>query len=526
MRKMNTIALFFLPLISLFSSCEKDSIEHNSYIGPGEVEVRGELIDIRKWISGEKLFPQHNAYFVPSEAEELFEHPVKYAVSLMEYAGPTSVRAGSDCLVTIAVDLKEMPAEYIPTGKSFVAGDITYNLFELKLCAGKWAELSRPADSCCSLIVFAENLSVDCADIPGTVIAQIPELRRGAINNVSLAILPDGSYIAACTGASTKTRVSLFLSKNGGCEWNLLEDTNVAENRIRNYYNLFVHNGSLYMSGVGDGNSDILISRSDDSGRTWTVPEDGISGIIKKGTYHSSAVAVVVSGGRIWRAMEQVADGKKYPFVMSAPEDSDLLDASLWTFTNTIELGEGFNYNSHPINELIEGNMVATPDGKIYNLLRASCTATSAAGVALPVSDVVNLATPSSTWLITLPGGGKKFTVRYDPLSRKYWTITNPAASAGLKHKGIYSSGITFDLMRNRMVLLYSNDLINWVQFKEIVTDRDPFFHGFQYVDWQFDGDDIVAVCRMACPERRGLPERQHDANLMTFHRIRKFRNL
>ena len=69
MRKMNTIALFFLPLISLFSSCEKDSIEHNSYIGPGEVEVRGELIDIRKWISGEKLFPQHNAYFVPSEAE-------------------------------------------------------------------------------------------------------------------------------------------------------------------------------------------------------------------------------------------------------------------------------------------------------------------------------------------------------------------------------------------------------------------------------------------------------------------------
>lgn len=130
--------------------------------------------------------------------------------------------------------------------------------------------------------------------------------------------------------------------------------------------------------------------------------------------------------------------------------------------------------------------------------------------------------------MITLPGGGKKFTIRYDDRSKRYWAVTNPASSnmKGQKHNGIYANGITSDLVRNRLVLCYSTDLSTWVQYKEIVYDPDPFFHGFQYVDWVFDGDDIVAVCRMACPESRGLPVRQHDANLMSFFRIRDFRNL
>lgn len=523
---MNIIALFVFTAAVFSQSCGKDGLAQEPQMAPDEVVVRGELIDVRNWTAGEKLFPQHNGYLVPEDAEELFGQPMKYAVGLMEYSGPTAVRAGSDRKVTVASDSDEMPAGYVPAGKSFVAYDVTYYLYELSLQAGKWAELSKPDGSRCSMIVFAEKLSVAGTETPGKVIAQVPELRGGAINNVSMAILPDGSYMASCTGASAETRVSLFISRDRGSQWTCLEDTNVAENGIRNYYNLFVFNGSLYMMGVGDGNRGILLSRSDDNGRTWTVPADDKSGLIREGSFHSSAVAVVVSGGRLWRAMEQVTDGKKYPFVMSAPEDADLLDASSWTLTNTVQLGEGFNYQSHPISELIEGNMVATPDGKVYNVLRASSTGTSAAAVTLPVNDVVNLSAPSGTWLITLPGGGKKFTVRYDPVSRRYWAITNPAATAGIKHNGIYSSGITFDLMRNRMVLLYSTDLTNWVQYRNIVTDPDPFFHGFQYVDWQFDGDDIVAVCRMACPERRGLPERQHNANFMTFHRICKFRNL
>ena len=95
-----------------------------------------------------------------------------------------------------------------------------------------------------------------------------------------------------------------------------------------------------------------------------------------------------------------------------------------------------------------------------------------------------------------------------------------------MTHSGIYAAGITYDLMRNHAVLCYSNDLQTWIPYKTVVFDEDPFFHGYQYFDWVFDGNDIVAVSRTACPEYRGLPVRQHDANMMTFHRIPNFRVL
>jgi hypothetical protein len=43
-------------------------------------------------------------------------------------------------------------------------------------------------------------------------------------------------------------------------------------------------------------------------------------------------------------------------------------------------------------------------------------------------------------------------------------------------------------------------------------------------VDWQFDGADILAVSRTAFEDESGGAHRAHDANFMTFHRIRDFR--
>ena len=45
--------------------------------------------------------------------------------------------------------------------------------------------------------------------------------------------------------------------------------------------------------------------------------------------------------------------------------------------------------------------------------------------------------------------------------------------------------------------------------------------YGFQYVDWQFDGDDLIAVRRTAWAAHN-----YHYANFLTFHRIRNFRSL
>ena len=50
--------------------------------------------------------------------------------------------------------------------------------------------------------------------------------------------------------------------------------------------------------------------------------------------------------------------------------------------------------------------------------------------------------------------------------------------------------------------------------------------HAFQYADWQFDGDDLIAVSRTAYDDGLGGAANQHAANYLTFHRIKKFREL
>ncbi len=85
---------------------------------------------------------------------------------------------------------------------------------------------------------------------------------------------------------------------------------------------------------------------------------------------------------------------------------------------------------------------------------------------------------------------------------------------------------MSHSLERNRLVLVCSADLVNWIEVETVLYDPDPFFHGFQYADWEFDGDDIVGVVRVGAPESRGLPIRQHDSNMMSFIRIRNFREL
>ena len=475
---MRTIKrIFYLSSVFLaaLSCSEKNNVEELP-AEPGTIEVRGTLTDVRPLDEGSEFYPQNTRYAVTAEAVSCFDSPMDYAVGLKEYRGPEEVRSGSDGTIYIASDVADLASYgWTATGGQFAAGDVLYYLHSISCKANEWISVPYPDAAEVSPVVFGESLRVSDVQIPGMPIASVPVLRGSTVSNVCMAILPDGSYIASCTGVSSTQRISLFKSDDRGNSWYALDGTNVAENGVSNYYNLFVHNGSLYMMGAGADNLNVVISRSDDGGRTWTVPADGNSGILIVGRFHSAAVPVAVSGGRIYRAMEEVADDEsRRPFVMSAPADADLLVADNWTKTNSVTYS-GLSYVDDPVSELIEGNAVATPAGEVYNILRASSTSTSVAAMKLAVSeDAAALDSPDEDSFVKLPGGGKKFTIRYDAASGYYWTLTNPASDdvAGMQHEGIYASGITHDLVRNRLVLVRSSDLETWVQYKQILADR------------------------------------------------------
>jgi hypothetical protein len=73
-------------------------------------------------------------------------------------------------------------------------------------------------------------------------------------------------------------------------------------------------------------------------------------------------------------------------------------------------------------------------------------------------------------------------------------------------------------------VLMSSPDLKSWTIQRTILEHPDPLQHAFQYVDWQFEGKDLIVASRTAFDDETGGAHRAHDANYLTFHRVNNFR--
>jgi len=123
-----------------------------------------------------------------------------------------------------------------------------------------------------------------------------------------------------------------------------------------------------------------------------------------------------------------------------------------------------------------------------------------------------------TTGFMDFVGGAKKFSIRYDKKSKRYWTIANMITAE--------FSNLAAGSVRNTLVLNSSTDLKNWTLNKILLSHPDVKTHGFQYIDWQFDGKDIIFLSRTAFDDENGGANNYHDANFLTFHRIINFRKM
>jgi hypothetical protein len=203
-------------------------------------------------------------------------------------------------------------------------------------------------------------------------------------------------------------------------------------------------------------------------------------------------------------------------FMMSAPEGTNLLNADNWTFSNRV--ASSTNWLNKTFGGWLEGNAAVTPQGEIVNILRVECPRGGKAAIIHISDDGTDASFDPSDGFVDLPGGAKKFSIRFDPLSRRYWSLTNwiPEKERSARVAG----GV-----RNTLALICSPDLRQWKVRSTLLYNRDQAKHGFQYVDWLFDGPDVIAVSRTAFDDGIGGAHNYHDANYFTFHRIVDFRN-
>lgn len=357
---------------------------------------------------------------------------------------------------------------------------------------------------------------------PGVVIDHVPQTSGMYVGSPSIAILGNGRYIATHdlfgpqSGFQREGITRVFESKDRGRSW-----THLTDIHGQFWSTVFVHRNALYLIGVHHQYGDMVIRKSLDGGRGWTEPRDGATGVLRRGRFHCAPQPVLLHDGRIWRAMEDAEGGGGWgahfrAFVMSAPVDADLLNAASWISTEP--LGRDASWLDGKFQGWLEGNAVAGPGKRVLDVLRVAYYPGDKVAAITISDDGKTAAFDPRTGFLDLPGGATKFTIRFDPKSRLYWTLVNWPAPGDRTQEAAS--------IRNTLALARSADLRTWEVRSIVLHHPDVKHHAFQYVDWVFDRDDLAFVSRTAWDDDAGGAHSFHDANFMTFHRVRNFRKV
>jgi hypothetical protein len=364
-----------------------------------------------------------------------------------------------------------------------------------------------------------------CGPVPGTVVNYIHpdddtyESSGRCTCSPCLLRLPDGRLLAShdiywARGGQNLTKI--FASDDEGTTWRFVSDLYPCY-----WTKLFVHAGALHAMGTSGEYGALLVFRSPDWGRSWSAPVTLIeAGSRERGGTLRTPMPTVALEGRLWFSFDygSFTIGRHDSGVVSAPLGCDLMDRRSWVVSQTLRYdpawpgavtgGSGLG--------LIEGNLVVAPDGALVDILRyetMGATPDYGRAVILAIDTARPAAAPAFRKVIDFPGNLSKFHILPDGASGRYWALLNRVTLAWRRQRNILSLASSPDLEHwavERDILNYQDN--GWLEPAEKV--------GFQYPDFLFDGDDILALVRTALNGAHNY----HDANHITFHRVPAFR--
>ncbi|MER9559173.1 sialidase family protein [Mesorhizobium sp. M0323] len=351
----------------------------------------------------------------------------------------------------------------------------------------------------------------------------------------------------------------VYVSDDGGCSW--------AERNTFPFWHArpFIAGGRLYVLGHA---GDLMIMASDDEGETWSAPV----ALTVNMKWHGSSCNVHYANRHVHLALDERRDlaidgwntAGLAPRVLRARIDDDLLNPKSWTISESFAFNEtvspsdfdlfGVPFYDTPIRapaELGSGRFCAPmgwlepnivrfhdpahlwhdPAGRTLHLfLRANTGGTGyAALVKVIEQDDGRLTTALETvpsgkkaLFIPFPGGHLKFFVLYDDETRLYWLLSSQATDSMVRLTHISQARYNLpNNERHRLQLHFSTNCIDWC-FAGLVAAGQTERHARNYASMAVDRDDLLVLCRSGDDEGRD----PQYTNLITFHRVKEFRNL
>jgi len=361
---------------------------------------------------------------------------------------------------------------------------------------------------------ISSSLLPDPEHVGGVVIDALPipiswSMPKRYIGSPSIVVLPDGTYVAShdvpIKGGTTNVTY-VFRSDDRGATWQKVSTLNGIC-----YGSLFAKGGALYIIGRNTwkdaDDSMVVVFKSRDRGSTWEDPSEVLPSV--PGMTPS---APAIYNGRLW--FPYGGKGAISVPLNDSSVDDHLLDPSAWKKTNL----------AHPssTHSNTEGQIVASPKTGLVVMPKTRYTDENQ--TMSPVVPLIRIKSETEAtfdqkdW-VHLPGGDKKFGCQYDAVSGKFYALTNPVLP-------VHADEDHYGLTRNTGMILSSRDLYKWKVEKIFLYSPEAYREAFQYFNFAFDGDDMVVVARTGLKVGGFLPSRGHDANLLTFHRVRNFRSL
>ncbi len=403
-----------------------------------------------------------------------------------------------------------------------------------------------------------------------TVIKRSQFPNKDFLYTPSVLRLPNGRLLVSLD--ISDQRGEIYASDDGGNTWTLKGTGEFTHAR------LFADGDTVYLI----GHKGPLVSFvSYDNGESWSDKR-----VLAQGQWHQSATSVCYKNGYIYLVMEcKMQEDFPYwcpsilaPVVMRGKLGTDLTKRENWLFSQRVAFRDWIpdanmlewfgvpffdsplnhrdkkfvsatdyrrldkkdqkDFTTHPIGWL-ETNLVEItdpshywydPEGKTLMLfMRAHTGGSGYCCVAKAVDDgdairIEPVTNPSGKKVLFLPmpGGQMKFYVKYDSQTKLYWLLSTQATDSMCRVELLDEERYNIPCdERDRLTLHFSKNMVDWV-FAGLVCKGESPKQSRHYGSMDIDGEDLVIVSRSGDADCASA----HNGNMITFHRIKNFRQL